>query len=91
MRSLVLHDIIARTDALDAPIAAKEQFKRLVRHLGAEHGAGGMAHAEHVDYARRLLQARTSRATIRDRLMALFSISRSQAYKVIQDSLNCPE
>jgi hypothetical protein len=91
VRTSILHDIIARTDGLDVPSAAKEQFKRMVRHLGAEHGVGGMAHAEQIDYARRLLLARTSRATIRDRLMALFEISRSQAYNVIQAAINRPE
>ena len=91
MRASVLHEIIEQTDGLDIPASAKEQVKRLVRNLGAAHGASGMAHAEHVDYARRLLRAQISRATIRNRLMALFGISRSQAYNVIQNSLNCPE
>jgi hypothetical protein len=91
MRASILHEIIECTDALDMPASAKEQFKRLVRHLGAAHGASGMAHAEHVDYARRLLHSGVSRPTARDRLMALFAISRSQAYKVMHDSLNCSE
>jgi hypothetical protein len=91
MRSSILHEIIERTDALDVPTSAKEQFKRLVRNMGAVHGSIGMAHAEQVDYACRLLRERISRATIRDRLMAHFEISRSQAYNVINDSLNCPK
>lgn len=91
MFTTVLDDIIKGSDTLDASDSAKEQFKRLVRHIGSVHGVGGMARAEQVDYSRRLLRAGVSRPTIRDRLMALFGISRSQAYNVIQDSLNCPE
>ena len=91
MLATVLDDIIKGADALDASDSARAQFKRLVRHIGSMHRVSGMAHAEHVDYARRLLLARTSRATIRDRLMALFEISRSQAYNVIQAAINCPE
>jgi hypothetical protein len=91
MLATVLRDIITGAGALDTPESAKAQFKRLVRHIGAMHGIGGMARDEQVDYARRLLRAGVSRPTARDRLMALFAISRSQAYKVMHDSLNCPK
>jgi hypothetical protein len=38
-------------------------------------------------YIRRLLALRVSRPTIRARLMALYSISRSQAYRLIGEAL----
>lgn len=91
MKSTALHEILAGLERLDADKQAKLQFKRLVMVIGATYGMNGIAHAERVDFARDLLGKRVSRATIRDRLIALFNISRSQAYVVINDALNCPE
>lgn len=91
MKSSVLHEILAGLERLDADEQAKLQFKRLVMLIGTSYGVSSVAHAERVDYARELLRKRVSRTTIRDRLIALFDISRSQAYVVINDAINCPE
>lgn len=90
-RADILQDILAAIDSLDAPSSAREQFRLLVVKTGAAHGIADMARAERVEYARRLIRAGVSRATIRDRLMAVFEVSRSQAYAVMQISLNCPK
>lgn len=87
----LLNDIIDASRTLNLPDPAKVAFQRLVRRMGASHGVSGMALAEQVEFAGRLLSAGVSRPTIRDRLAALYRISRSQAYKVIQDALNCPQ
>lgn len=83
-----LQDILAGIDKLDAPATARDQFRRLVMQTGLAHGITAMVRAERIDYASRLLRARISRATIRDRLMATFQISRSQAYTLMQEALS---
>lgn len=90
MKSSALHEILAGLERLDADEQAKQKFKRLVMLIGASYGVSSVAHAERVEYARELLKKRVSRTTIRDRLIARFKISRSQAYVVINDALNCP-
>lgn len=87
----ILQEIIEGVDALAVPADVLEQFKRLVRRTGAAHGISGMANAERVEYARRLVRAGISRATVRDRLMATHGISRRQAYVVIGAAINCAD
>jgi len=90
-RAVLLQEILEGAERLNLSEPARAQLKQLVRRVGIAHGIAGMAHAEQMDYAGQLLRAGVSRATARDRLMALFRISRRQAYSVIQDFLNCAE
>jgi hypothetical protein len=90
VRPTALREILEGVECLDADEHAKRQFKRLVCEIGATHGVRGIAHAARVNFARHLLEARISRATIRDRLIARYEVSRSQAYAIISDALNCP-
>lgn len=87
MRSSAFRDLIAGLDQLDADESAKRQFRRLVSSIAAIHGLRDIEQAERIDFARRLHDLRTSRATIRDRLIASYGLSRRQAYRVISDSL----
>ena len=90
MKSTALHEILAGLEQIEAEEHVKQKFKQLVCTIGLIHGARGMEHPERIDFAKHLLAAKTSRATIRDRLIARFGVSRSQAYTIISDALNCP-
>ena len=88
MRAAILNEIIEAAALLDAEPAVVRQFQRMVRRIGAHHSVVGMAHAEQLDFAVRLLSAGVSRPTVRERLMAINGISRSQAYIVINEALH---
>jgi hypothetical protein len=87
MRASALIDIINRIDEIDADESVRRQFRQLVRQVGAEHGIACADRGKRVQFARDLLDLRVSRSTIRDRLMAHFEISRTQAYRVIDIAL----
>lgn len=79
--------IISGLARIEADESAKRQFLGLVHSLCAAHGIRGVEQTDRIDFARRLHQAGTSRATTRDRLIACYGISRRQAYRIINDSL----
>ena len=87
MRSTPFTDIMARLDALAVDDEARRAFRRLVLEVGAQHGISGLERDEQLAYIRRLLSLRVSRPTIRDRLMALYSVSRRQAYRLIDEAM----
>lgn len=75
--------ILDQIDGLDTDEAARRKFKRLVSETCLAHGINGIDRCERVYFTRRLLDAKVSRTTIRDRLMSKFDVSRSQAYRII--------
>lgn len=85
----ILQEIITATSKLDLPPQARDQFKQIVMQAGIAHGLRELVQASRVDHARRLVHAGISRPTIRDRLMALYGLSRRQAYRLIDAALNC--
>jgi hypothetical protein len=87
MHSVAIREIIDGVDALDLDAAAKQQFRQLVCAIGAAHGFAWVKRDERTAFARELLARKVSRATVRDRLMAHFSISKTQAYRVIEQAL----
>lgn len=89
MRSEPVLDILDQLAGLDVDDRAKSLFRQLVVDISLAHGIGKVDRAQRVAYARRLLDARVSRATIRDRMMALYAVSRRQAYRLIDEALNC--
>jgi hypothetical protein len=68
-----------------------ESTKRVVRHVLARiarrNGETWIDRQERIKFAIDLLGMNVSRSTIRSRLQASFSISRRQAYRVINDAL----
>lgn len=80
-------EIMEGVDGLDTDPVAKQQFRQLVRAIGAAHGFAWMAKKDRVAFARELLDLRVSRPTIRDRLIAAFDVSRPQAYRIIDNAL----
>jgi hypothetical protein len=86
-QSKPLLDIIDRLPGLDVAETARGKFKRLVYEVGVFYGIRGLDHADRIDFARRLLKQKEARATIRDRLMVRYEVSRRQAYRIIDDGL----
>lgn len=80
-------EILEGVDAIDVDAGAKALFRQLVAAVGAAHGVAGIEKAARVNFARELLSLRVSRATIRDRLIAHFAVSRPQAYRIIGAAL----
>ena len=78
-----IREIMEGVEALRADPIAKEEFRRLVCSVSAAHGLTWARREERIAFARALLAKNVSRATIRDRLRAHYSISSAQAYRVI--------
>jgi len=87
MQSIAIREIIDGIEAMDLDPVAKRQFRQLVRAVGAAHGLSWIEREERTVFAKELLVRKVSRATVRDRLMAHFSISKTQAYRVIEQAL----
>ena len=89
MTSPLFKEISTGIDALDLDERAKEVFRAYLRGVRVAHGDGDSIEREerHV-FAAGHLANRVPRSEIRDRLMARFQISRSHAYRVIEDVLN---
>lgn len=85
--SAAILEIIDRLEALTVDPAAKREFRQLVRSVGVAHGLGALERGDRVSFAGELLARRVSRPTIRDRLIAVFDVSRTQAYRIIGDAL----
>lgn len=85
-RTLIL-EIMAAVDLLDAEPAIKHKFCELVRQVGAAHGQAWVKREERLAFAGELLRRRVSRPTVRDRLIALYGVSRGQAYRIIEAAL----
>lgn len=82
-----LLEIMDGVDGLDVDEGSKHLFRRLVLTVSAAHGINEVNRIGQIAYARRLLDLRVSRPTTRDRLIALYSISRRQAYRLIGEAL----
>jgi hypothetical protein len=87
MRSHPFLEIIDRLEGLDVDDGARQAFRRLLIEIGTQHGISGLERDEQLAYVRRLLALRVSRPTIRDRLIAIYGISRRQAYRLIDEGL----
>lgn len=87
MHSIAIREIIDGVEAMDLDPAARRQFRQLVRTIGAAHGFAWMEREQRTEFARELLARKVSRPTVRDRLMAHFNISKTQAYRVIERAL----
>lgn len=66
---------------------ARRQFEDLIRQGAARSGVALPERPARVQLARQLLDARTPRAAIRERLMGRFEVSESQAYRDISEAL----
>jgi hypothetical protein len=87
MDGAALVEIMEGIGALDVDPVAKREFSNLVRGIGAAHGCVQIARVDRAMFARELLARKVSRATIRDRLIATFGVSRPEAYRTIGRAL----
>lgn len=83
----LVEELLRGLDRLEVDEAAKRQFSQLVEAIAAAHGLRSIERAARVDFARRLHELRTSRATIRDRLIARYGVSTRQAYRIINQGM----
>ena len=89
MTSPIFQQIATGLESLDLDENAKEVFREFVRGVRVAHGdIGGIDRQERHVFAASMLANQVPRSEIRDRLMARFQISRSHAYRVIDDALN---
>jgi hypothetical protein len=72
---------------IDAPMDIRRQVEELIRNQALIDGVVISPRADRVQFARQLLDARTARSVIRDRLMRRYDLGDSQAYRDINDAL----
>ena len=85
----MFQDLAAGIDSLDLDEKAKQVFREFVRGVRVAHGeADTIKREERSAFAAALLANRVPRAEIRDRLMSRFQLSRSHAYRIIDEALN---
>lgn len=82
-----LAEILEGVELIDVDDKAKEKFRQLVGAIATAHGHDWIERAGRISFARRLLQMRVSRPEVRDRLIALYGVSRPQAYRIISHAL----
>lgn len=87
MQVIALKEIIDGVNAMDLDPATRQQFQKLVRSVGIAHGLAWLEREDRITFARALLAKGVSRATVKDRLMANFDVSRPHAYRIIVASL----
>lgn len=80
-------EIMSRLEGLAIDEPARQTVRNLVVEVGAQYGVKEIGRWEQMDFIRRMLAARISRQTIRERLMARYRISRRQAYRLIEEAL----
>ena len=89
MTSPIFKDLSTGIESLNLDEEAKQVFRDFVRGVRITHGDGDSIEREEREiFAANLLAKRIPRCEIRDRLMACFEISRSHAYRVIDEALN---
>ena len=81
--AVAIQEIFEGIDVIDVDADSKQKFKQMVGAVAAAHGFSWIERAERIQFARRLLRAKVRRPVVRDRLMALYGISRPLAYRVI--------
>jgi hypothetical protein len=81
------HEIIAAMESLQVDESAKAAFRQMMGRICSIHGAAWSRRDDRIVFARKLLALRVSRATIRDRLIARFNVSRGEAYRSIGEAL----
>jgi hypothetical protein len=82
-----LLEIMSRLEGLAIDDTARQVVRNLVVEVGTQYGVRGIGHDDQLAYIQRLLALRVSRSTIRDRLMALYGVSRRHAYRLIDEAL----
>jgi hypothetical protein len=85
--ALAMQEILEGLDAMDIDSAARQKVRLLVGAIAGAHGFAWIERATRIAHAKDLMRLRVPRPVIRDRLMALYGISRPQAYRIITNAL----
>ena len=85
--ALAMQEILEGLDVIDIDAAARQKVRLLVGAIATAHGFEWIERATRIASARDLLRLRVPRPVVRDRLMALYGISRPQAYRIISNAL----
>lgn len=91
MDGAALIEIMEGIGALDVDPIAKLEFSNLVRGIGTAHGCTQIVRLDRTLFARELLARGVSRATIRDRMISTFGVSRPEAYRSINRAMRRSE
>ena len=86
-RADAIAEIRAKLQAMSGADAEKAVIASLLDRLETPRSASARIQAERVDFARRLLDMKQPRTTIKDRLIARFSVGKSQAHRDINEAL----
>lgn len=81
------HEIIAAIESLHIDESAKVAVRQALGRICSIHGAAWARRDDRVAFARGLLSLKVSRSTIRDRIMARFGVSKTEAYRTIDAAL----
>ena len=65
---------------------AKKEFRDAIRRIAKIKGVIGIERGERIEYAGEMLGRKVQRAVIRDRLQVRFGVSKTQAYRDIEES-----
>jgi len=84
---MALRRISQEIESLEVDDQVRRRFRQLFKDACLAHGVTGVDRDDRVFYARKLIDARISRATARERLMARFEISRRQSYRILNEAL----
>ncbi|MBK4739211.1 hypothetical protein [Noviherbaspirillum pedocola] len=87
MQSIAILEILEGLNTMDVDQSAKHQFQQLVRAVASSHGVSWVERQDRTAFARDLLANRVSRPTVRERLIARFGVSRTHAYRIIDEAL----
>jgi len=87
MRADVLRHLLEEIEFDSAGHEIKEHLRQLVRRIASRNGVNCFVKDEQIAFVQHQLAMRTPRAAIRQRLMSGFDISRSQAYRIIEEAL----
>lgn len=88
MRSTAIKEIVDGIDSISVDDSVKRQVKQVVYRVAVFHGVVSIVNADRLEFVRHLLAMKVSSPTIRDRLMARYSLSRRQAYRIIEAALS---
>lgn len=88
MRAEALRELMDGVESADVTEEAKAVFRQLIHNVAADYRLTIFEHDEQIAFAQHLLRnCGEPRAVIRDRLIVRYGISRSTAYRIIEESM----
>ncbi|WP_342616971.1 hypothetical protein [Rhodoferax sp. GW822-FHT02A01] len=76
-------EVCHQIDLMQLDYKLSEKLKRLLRIVWNKHGFAGFDKVDQLEFASNQLNAKKTRTEIRDRLKSNYSVSRTEAYRII--------